>query len=535
MSAGNTYPFGWVSGLYGAGIGNATSIQDAPVEPAPTNDDILQYNAGNNTWENKNIGEIIGITGSDNQVMRYDADTGFIQNSNLIITDTDNLTGVNTLQVNELDGPAAGITTTADIDAGSNKVKSTAVPAANDELTNKLYVDGLVGNKVDGPASADANRICVFDGTTGKLIKQEGFGINSGILNAYDGVGNPTTILFGNDLSMLNNDITQVNEINVDTISSNAGGVVEFTDRPTTTNTPLNASDLTNKLYVDGEVADKVVGPASAAANRICVFNGTTGKLIKQEEFGINSGILNAYDGVGNPTPIQFGDDLNMLNNDISAVGDLGVDSITANTGSVITFNNKPQSSTAPTVDNDLTNRLYVEQRLGYFYAMLADGPTVQVSGGTPDPESSLLPSGVGDFTGTLTVPANGFSVGDSFHFVLAGVCEYDTSNVITLRLKNGGELASLTMDLENTDNPNVYWELEADFSIRSIGSLGSICTNFDFTFNKRVDKDFKGQRNVSVSTIDTTVSNTLDITCEFTGTADSNMFAQLGYLKKMH
>jgi hypothetical protein len=186
-------------------------------------------------------------------------------------------------------------------------------------------------------------------------------------------------------------------------------------------------------------------------------------------------------------------------------------------------------------VDDDLTNRLYVESRLGNFYAMLADGATVQVSGGTADPETSLLPSGAGDFDGTLTVPPGGFKAGDSFHLVLAGQCIYDTGNDITLRLKNGGTLAELTMNLENTDAPNTYFELEADFTIRSIGVAGSIVTNFDFTFNKRLDKDFKGQRNVSVATINTTISNTLDITAEFTGTADSSMFAQLGYLKKMH
>ena len=50
MSSGNVFPFGYVSDLYNAGIGNATSIQGAGVDPAPTNDDILQYNAGNNKW-----------------------------------------------------------------------------------------------------------------------------------------------------------------------------------------------------------------------------------------------------------------------------------------------------------------------------------------------------------------------------------------------------------------------------------------------------------------------------------------------------
>ena len=529
--AGNTYPFGWVGPLYGLDIGNATSIQGAAVDPAPTNDDILQYNAGNNTWENKNIGEIIEITGSDNQVMRYDSTTGFIQSSNLIITDTDNLTGVNTLQVNELDGPAAGITTATDIDAGANKVKSTAVPAANDDLVNKSYSDSNTVNKVIGPASVSANRICVFDGTTGKLIKQEGFGINGGILNAYDVMGNPTTIIFGNELSMLNQDITNVNEINVDTISSNAAGVVEFTTKPTTTIAPINAADLTNKLYVDGEVADKVVGPASVADTRICVFDGTTGKLIKQENINISGTLLEGFDAIGNPSRIEIGNDLYMFENDIAAVADLGVDSITANTGSVITFNNKPQSSTAPSVNDDLTNKLYVDSVVGNLYCMIADGTTIIQS----SPETSLLASGVGDSVGTLTVPANGFAVGDAFHFVVAGDCVFDSDNEITLKLKNGGTLASITMELEDTDG-TTSWELEADFVIRSIGATGSIITNFDFTFNKKALKDFKGVRNVVVSSIDTTVSNTLDITAQFTtNPKTSSITAKLAYLKRMH
>jgi hypothetical protein len=284
-----------------------------------------------------------------------------------------------------------------------------------------------------------------------------------------------------------------------------------------------------------------VSGPASAKNGYLTTYDGVTGKLIKADStIASTNNRIQAFDAFGLPNVLEINSDTDHLGSDITNVGTIAPDSvntdlIASKSGSIVSFNNKAQSSIAPTVNNDLTNKLYVDNRVGNFYAMLADGPTVQVSGGTADPETSLLPSGVGDFDGTLTVPANGFSVGDSFHFVLAGVCEYSTSNVITLRLKNGGELASLSMDLETTDSPNTYWELEADFTIRSIGTVGSIVTNFDFTFNKRVDKDFKGQRNVSVSAINTEISNTLDITCEFTGSADSSMYAQLGYLKKMH
>jgi hypothetical protein len=524
--AGNTYPFGWVGPLYGLDIGNATSIQGAAVDPAPTNDDILQYNAGNNTWENKNIGEVLEITGSDNQVMRYDTDTGFIQSSNLIITDTDNLTGVNTLQVNELDGPAAGITTATDIDAGANKVKSTAVPAANDELTNKLYVDGEVADKVDGPAVVVDTALAIYDGTTGKIIKGSSITIPAPAGNGMD-FNNGDLINLRN---LLVRDITPQDALPATGIDIN-GNLNVGTNFVNNSAVPTNNDHLTNKLYVDGEVADKVVGPASVADTRICVFDGTTGKLIKQENINISGTLLEGFDDIGNPSRIEIGNDLYMFENDIAAVADLGVDSITANTGSVITFNNKPQSSTAPSVNDDLTNKLYVDSVVGNLYCMIADGATVSDG----DPETSLLASGVGDSVGTLTVPANGFAVGDAFHFVVAGDCVFDNSNEITLKLNNSGTLASITMELEDTTG-TTSWELEADFVIRSIGSSASIITNFDFTFNKKALKDFKGVRNVVVSSIDTTVSNTLDITAEFTvAPQTSSITAKLAYLKRMH
>jgi hypothetical protein len=436
MSSGHVFPFGFVSDLYNAGIGDAKTIQGAPVEPAPTNDDILQYNAGNNTWENKNIGEIIEITGSDNQVMRYDADTGFIQNSNLIITDTDNLTGVNTLQVNELDGPAAGITTTADIDAGSNKVKSTAVPAANDELTNKLYVDGEVADKVDGPASATNNAVARFDGTTGKLIQNS-----------------LTTIT---DVGGLFSPTIDTTKISTDTLSEYGenGFILSTTNIDVGPNyirssyTPLATNDLVNKSYSDSNTVNKVIGPASAAANRICVFSGTTGKIIKQEGFGINGGILNAYDGVGNPTTILFGNDLSMLNQDITQVNEINVDTISSNAGGVVEFTDRPTTTNTPLNAGDLTNKLYVDTRLGYLYAGLSNSATV--SGTTL---GSLLPL-TGD--GTLTVPANGFVAGDSFHLVVAGTGSFQNGNTLTVSLVNGGTLASIVINLETVSGTRI-------------------------------------------------------------------------------
>jgi hypothetical protein len=371
-------------------------------------------------------------------------------------------------------------------------------------------VSGIAGTgDVQGPAGASDSNLALYDGVTGKVIKSSNVKLTGTRFQGFDALNNPAPIEFNGDISLLGFDVLNIGAIGADTvntdlIASKTGSVVVFNDKPQSSTAPTVNDDLTNKLYVDTAISGisggDVVGPASAVDNRLTTFDGVSGKLIQ--------------DGTT-----------------ITATGN----TLTGLAGGVIFATNTPQTSVAPTVDDDLTNKLYVENRLGYFYSTLADGPTVAQGDG----EVSLLPTGVGTSVGTLTVPGGGFSIGDTFHFVVAGDCIFDTNQEIVLRLKNGGTLASIQMNLENTDSPNSFWELEADFTIRSLGTGGSgngeVVTNFDFTFNKRIDKDFKGQRNVTVSNLNTTVSNTLDITAEFLTGDTSSINCRLAYLKKMH
>jgi len=150
--------------------------------------------------------------------------------------------------------------------------------------------------------------------------------------------------------------------------------------------------------------------------------------------------------------------------------------------------------------------------------------------------EQSVLPaSGVG----SLTIPANGFSVGDCFHCVVAGDCSFDKDDTIQIKLKENGSILAQTpvFDLEDAQAGDNAFEIEIDFTIRSIGATGSIATNFDFTYNKTgVDsKDFRGTRAMDVQTIDTTVSSTLDITVQFpTNITPSSLQTRLFRLQKV-
>ena len=73
----------------------------------------------------------------------------------------------------------------------------------------------------------------------------------------------------------------------------------------------------------------------------------------------------------------------------------------------------------------------------------------------------------------------------------------------------------------------NEFFELEADFSIRSIGGIGSasISTNFDFTYSDVGATSWRGSRNctVNTTTFDTTVSNTLDVRAEWSSASANN------------
>jgi hypothetical protein len=362
------------------------------------------------------------------------------------------------------------------------------------------YCDGVAWHKVSGvsgsgdvqgPAGAQDEFVPVYDGTSGKIIKSSTIKATGNRFQGFDALNNPAPIEFNGDISLLgfdalnigtiapdtvntnlitpktgtfvsfnNKDITNVNtvvstNINTDFIGSATGAIVEFSDKPQSATPPTVNDDLTNKLYVDNAISGisggDVSGPASAKNGYLTTYDGVSGKLIKSDStVASTNNRIEAFDAFGLPNILEINSDTDHLGSDITNVGTIAPDSvntdlIASKTGSIVVFNNKPQSSTAPTVDDDLTNKLYVENRLGYFYSTLADGPTVAQGDG----EVSLLPTGVGTSTGTLTVPAGGFSVGDTFHFVVAGNCIFDTNQDIILRLKNGGTLASIQMNLK--------------------------------------------------------------------------------------
>ena len=150
--------------------------------------------------------------------------------------------------------------------------------------------------------------------------------------------------------------------------------------------------------------------------------------------------------------------------------------------------------------------------------------------------EGTLIGGGVG----TLSVPANGFQVGDSFVAKLYGHITCVGTATIQIRIKSGsvllGDTGIITLDVTT----NKHWNIEVNFTIRSLGnaSVGSIVSAGLFSYIKNSGLNFEGANFVFLNntTFDTTILNTLDITAQWnTNNAGNSIYSDIFILNKVY
>ena len=125
--------------------------------------------------------------------------------------------------------------------------------------------------------------------------------------------------------------------------------------------------------------------------------------------------------------------------------------------------------------------------------------------------ETSIIGTGVGG----LTIPANTFEVGSSYHGKIGGVISNQNNDTIIVRIKTGSTILACTGSITLSTASTQGWECELDFTIATIGATGSMCTNGNFAYNRN-SGSLEGFVFQDVQTIDTTIANTLDITVEW-------------------
>jgi hypothetical protein len=200
------------------------------------------------------------------------------------------------------DKPALGTAAALNVGTGALNVvqldATAKLPAVDgSQLTNLPVAPGT--GDVIGPASATNNAFAQFDGTTGKLIKSgpvAGTAANnlvqldgSAKLPAVDGsqLTNLATATGVGDVvgpaSATNNAVPQYNGTtgkllkNGPSIGTAANNLVQLDGSAKLP--AVDGSQLTNLATATG--VGNVVGPASATANALAQFDGTTGKLLK--------------------------------------------------------------------------------------------------------------------------------------------------------------------------------------------------------------------------------------------------------------
>jgi hypothetical protein len=137
--------------------------------------------------------------------------------------------------------------------------------------------------------------------------------------------------------------------------------------------------------------------------------------------------------------------------------------------------------------------------------------------------EASLVGAGVG----TLTVPANGFRVGDSFTAKMCGKmsCLNNSNLTINITANNINIVAIPLLSLVTATDK--IWDLIIDFTISQIGGVGvgDMHVNGTFNYNRQSNNQFVATNflNTNLPAFDTTIQNTLDITAKWGAASISN------------
>jgi hypothetical protein len=220
-------------------------------------------------------------------------------------------------------------------------------------------------------------------------------------------------------------------------------------------------------------------------------------------------------------------DRINFYGIDDDYYGYIGRDSLRlVNVNNTLGFSiRKPTTATA--------ERTAIFQDASGTVAYLSDissyGLATQLANSTP--VSGTTTPGVlngSNYSGSLSVPANGFAVGNTFELNMMGhiTCINGTTLTITIETVSGVVLAttgSMSMNI-TTDK---HWILNTTFVIRAIGAAGTarIMTAGSFSANKNSNNNSETFNFVSenATTFDTTVANELVVKATWGSTSGTN------------
>ncbi len=205
---------------------------------------------------------------------------------------------------------------------------------------------------------------------------------------------------------------------------------------------------------------------------------------------------------------------------------------VAAGTNADIQYKNKIYSVVE--TEDSLVNNANAFTPISFGGLFAQTGNSVPITGTTV--ETTLINGGVG----TLSVPANGFSVGDSFRGDFGGVLNSANNQTIRIRIKSGS-VVFVDSGLQNITNiTNNVWSLSIDFTVRQVGPAGtaSIVTLATFNYAKTVNGTVEGFsfNSINNTTFDTTINNTLNVTVQWgSNNAGNSIYSDIFVLNKIY
>ncbi len=167
-------------------------------------------------------------------------------------------------------------------------------------------------------------------------------------------------------------------------------------------------------------------------------------------------------------------------------------------------------------------------------------GLFTQTVNSTPVTATTVEGSLIGTGVGSLSVPANGFAVGDSFRAQFAGHISAQNNNTLTLKVKSGSVILADTGAITMPGINNLHWTMWIDFTVRAIGPAGTavIASGGQFTYMKNASNAFEGDTFsvVNSTTFDTTALNTLSVTAQWSSNnVNNSIYSEIFTLYKTY
>ncbi len=130
--------------------------------------------------------------------------------------------------------------------------------------------------------------------------------------------------------------------------------------------------------------------------------------------------------------------------------------------------------------------------------------------------ETDLISNAVSTGLGSLTALANTAGIGSCSKLIISGVCETDSKEDLTLRIKLGTNLINeLTFKFDDLNGVS-SWKAEAMWTVKSIGVAGTLTSNAFLTYVKASGNDIKGSGSVENIVWDSTINQDLSITAQW-------------------